>query len=196
MISRPRKEKIVADQRNCRLVTLSCPDSSHSFTASACCEGGLCFLEHGSQSIARKCPIYSCYHYNPTSNRFGSQNGCSVVPNTWLNREACIIHDLCYITPGANQKQCDDNMLANTASIHFENADTGRTFPDLAVNVGFHYLGIGDSAFQMSQFLSKQTQCHLLGMQSTTLIYKVARRRKVPSKVGNLVTTAIPNGDP
>merc|ERR1711974_419068 len=46
--------------------------------------------------------------------------------------------------PGANQKQCDDNMLANTASIHFENADTGRTFPDLAVNVGFHYLEFRD----------------------------------------------------
>ena len=30
-----------------RLVSLSCPDSSHSFTASACCEGGVCFLEHG-----------------------------------------------------------------------------------------------------------------------------------------------------
>jgi len=192
VISKARKEKVVAEQTSCRLVTLSCPDSSHSFTASACCEEGVCFLEHGSQSIARMCPIYSCYHYNPTSKRFGSQNGCSVVPNTWLNREACIIHDLCYMTPGANQKQCDDNMLANTAAIHFENAETGRTFPDLAVNVGFHYLGIGDSAFQLSQFLSKQTQCHQLGVQRSTLNFK---RRTVALKVANLVLPGTTEGD-
>jgi len=96
------------------------------------------------------------------------------------------------MTPGAKQKQCDDNMLANTASIHFENAETGRTFPDLAVNVGFHYLGIGDSAFQRSQFLSKQTQCHLLGRGSNSSSHKVSRRRKVPLKV----LTATINGDP
>ena len=36
-----------------RLVTLSCPDSSHTFTASACCEGGLCFLEHGNIFVSR-----------------------------------------------------------------------------------------------------------------------------------------------
>ena len=41
------------------------------------------------------------------------------------HHQACIIHDLCYMTPGANQKQCDDDMLANTASIHFKNANTG-----------------------------------------------------------------------
>ena len=39
--------------------------------------------------------------------------------------QACVIHDLCYITPGASQKDCDDNMLANTIAIHFENVKNG-----------------------------------------------------------------------
>ena len=39
--------------------------------------------------------------------------------------QACIIHDLCYITPGASQKDCDDNMLVNTIAIHFENVKNG-----------------------------------------------------------------------
>ena len=66
--------------------------------------------------------------------RFGATNGCSVVPNSWLNEEvkmvndddhdgwnevkfsifffetihqACIIHDLCYSTIGANRTLCD-----------------------------------------------------------------------------------------
>ena len=57
--------------------------------------------------------------------------------------------------------------------------------PSLRKNVGFRdrslqpRSGIGDSAFQRSQFLSKQTQCHQLGKRSSLLIHKVARRNKV-----------------
>ena len=39
--------------------------------------------------------------------------------------QACVIHDLCYITPGASQKDCDVNMLVNTIAIHFENVKNG-----------------------------------------------------------------------
>ena len=76
--------------------------------------------------------------------------------------------------------------------------------PSLRKNVGFRdrslqpSSGIGDSAFQRSQFLSKQTQCHQLGNRSSSLIHKVARRNKVAKrrKVPSKVLAATINGDP
>ena len=70
--------------------------------------------------------------------RFGATDGCSVIPNSWLNEEvsdgddndddddvapapapahrsdqACIIHDLCYSTIGANRTICDRWLLTH-----------------------------------------------------------------------------------
>ena len=69
--------------------------------------------------------------------RFGATNGCSVVPNSWLNEEvrsvwrsvwvwsysahyqACVIHDLCYSTLGVTQAACDKQLRSNVNAVHF-----------------------------------------------------------------------------
>ena len=50
-------------------------------------------------------------------------NGCSYVPNTLFNEEACNIHDLCYITPGASKKECDDTFVDNILRIYCDNVN-------------------------------------------------------------------------
>ena len=64
--------------------------------------------------------------------------------------QACIIHDLCYITPGASQKDCDDNMLANTIAIHFENVENGW---DLWFVENLFYFFISGVPFQTWQWM-------------------------------------------
>ena len=123
----------------------------------------------------------------------------------------------------------DNNMLANTIAIHFENVKNGSElrfgenlfyflFQEFLPRPGsecglplpwwgsiwnssswsflilFHSVsetnlnfsscsscsGIGDAAFQRSQFLSKQTQCRLL--RKRRKMFKVGMRRKKPGK--------------
>ena len=76
---------------SCRPVTLRCPDTLHTLTSLACCgsrerEGSSCYLQDQG-SIARQCPLYSCYHFDQEQGMFGGANGCTGVPNSWLNRE-------------------------------------------------------------------------------------------------------------
>jgi len=50
-------------------------------------------------------------------------NGCSWVPNTLFNEAACNIHDLCYITPGASKRDCDQTFVSNIISIYCDNVN-------------------------------------------------------------------------
>ena len=100
--------------------------------------------------------------------RFGATNGCSVVPNSWLNEEvrmvndddddswnevkfsifffetihqACIIHDLCYSTIGANRTLCDRWVAlfgCRHVNLHYLTCYTGDRTIQTAVE---HFLG-------------------------------------------------------
>ena len=85
----------------CREVELTCPDTNSTFLTTSCCYStgpvsSNCFLARPAD-LATQCPLYSCYLYDqvlpPTPprlqavGRFGATNGCSVVPNSWLNEE-------------------------------------------------------------------------------------------------------------
>ena len=50
-------------------------------------------------------------------------NGCTGVPNTLFNEAACNIHDLCYITPGATKKECDDTFVDNIVRVYCDNVN-------------------------------------------------------------------------
>ena len=50
-------------------------------------------------------------------------NGCSFIPDILLNHEACVIHDLCYVTPGASKTQCDDSMQKNINRVYCDNVN-------------------------------------------------------------------------
>ena len=50
-------------------------------------------------------------------------NGCTGVPNMLFNEAACNIHDLCYITPGASKKFCDDTFVENIVSAYCDNVN-------------------------------------------------------------------------
>ena len=50
-------------------------------------------------------------------------NGCTGVPNTLFNEAACNIHDLCYITPGATKKDCDDTFVDNIVRVYCDNVN-------------------------------------------------------------------------
>ena len=115
----------------CTTVQLWCPSPSISFTAQACCSslwlslgspvglGNECSIDMSEMTAA--CPMYDCY----TNKTDGSLNvnGCSYVPNTLFNVGACNIHDLCYITPGASKKECDDTFVDNILRIYCDNVN-------------------------------------------------------------------------
>jgi len=151
------------EEVSCAQVTLWCPDTTHNFTTLSCCtseeDGGLCSLAR-PQDIAELCPLYTCYHYTPITANFGVQNGCNAVPNYWLNKEACIIHDLCHATPSVSQTDCDNQLRENINTI-YHNISESLQFPEVAIGVGFHQLGIGDIYFQEAQFLAKSMYCRL-----------------------------------
>ena len=115
----------------CTTVQLWCPSPSSSFTARACCSslwlslgapvglGNECTIQMSDMEAG--CPMYDCYK-NKTDGSL-NVNGCSYVPNTLFNVGACNIHDLCYITPGATKKECDDTFVDNILRIYCHNVN-------------------------------------------------------------------------
>ena len=83
------------------------------------------------------CPMYSCYENATVRPGYGlaehivtflqtgelNVNGCTGVPNMLFNEAACNIHDLCYITPGASKKFCDDTFVENIVSAYCDNVN-------------------------------------------------------------------------
>jgi len=150
----------------CQEVSLHCPDTKGDFDTIACCYNtgpisSKCFLRDPSH-IATRCSLYSCYLYDQVVKRFGATNGCSVVPNSWLNEEACIIHDLCYSTIGANRTLCDRQLRENVNSIHFLHKD--GYLPDITSAVSdvaeFGLQQVGSPEYDAAQWESMASQCH------------------------------------
>lgn len=54
---------------------------------------------------------------------FNISDGCSFIPDKLLNYEACVIHDLCYITPGVTKEDCDRVMEDNINTIYCNNVN-------------------------------------------------------------------------
>jgi len=150
----------------CQQVSLHCPDTDGNFETTACCYNtgpisSKCFLRDPSH-IATRCSLYSCYLYDQVVGRFGATDGCSVIPNSWLNEEACIIHDLCYSTIGANRTICDRQLRENVNRIHFLHKD--GYLPNIASAASdvaeFGLQQVGGAEFDAAQWESMASQCH------------------------------------
>ena len=79
--------------------------------------GSKCWVDMGA--LERQCSIFSCYKEGNIT--LGNNNGCSYIPDRMLNYEACVIHDLCYVTPGTNKTACDNAMEKNIVTIYCDN---------------------------------------------------------------------------
>jgi len=115
----------------CTTITMWCPDPTLTFTTRACCSslwlnlgapvglGNECTID--MEDMQDGCPMYDCYR-NKTNGEL-NVNGCTGVPNTLFNEAACNIHDLCYITPGATKKDCDDTFVDNIVRVYCDNVN-------------------------------------------------------------------------
>jgi len=115
----------------CTTITMWCPDPTLTFTTRACCSslwlnlgapvglGNECTID--MEDMEDGCPMYDCYR-NKTNGEL-NVNGCTGVPNTLFNEAACNIHDLCYITPGATKKDCDDTFVDNIVRVYCDNVN-------------------------------------------------------------------------
>ena len=75
--------------------------------------------------ILRKATIstqifFSC---SVDNGHFNISDGCTWLPDQLLNYEACVIHDLCYITPGLTKSTCDEVMQENINLIYCNNVN-------------------------------------------------------------------------
>ena len=68
-----------------------------------------------------QCSLYSCY--GTQDGHFNISDGCSLVPDILLNYDSCVIHDLCYITPGVTKQLCDRFMEENMNTIYCDNVN-------------------------------------------------------------------------
>ena len=87
--------------------------------------------------MADQCNIFSCY--GNTDNGTYSTDGCTYIPDIMLNYEvaivvwsnmflysavqSCVIHDLCYVTPGVTKEDCDEVMKDNINEIYCNNVN-------------------------------------------------------------------------
>jgi len=55
--------------------------------------------------------------------KFNTTDGCTYIPDVLLNYESCVIHDLCYVTPGVTKTECDEVMKENINKIYCENVN-------------------------------------------------------------------------
>jgi len=111
-----------------------CPNLKDQFKAAVCCNSN--WLARGSSlntgdecmidlnEMERQCAIRTCYK-TPDSLAEGSWNtdGCSYSPDYLLSYESCVMHDLCYVTPGTTKKGCDDAMEDNINKIYCDNVN-------------------------------------------------------------------------
>lgn len=119
----------------CEADTFLCPNLRDKFQASVCCStpwlesgayiglGSECWIDLGD--MEEQCDVLDCYKDVHTDNT-GKWNtdGCTYVPDLFLNYEACVIHDLCYITPGVTKEECDRVMEENINKIYCNNVRT------------------------------------------------------------------------
>jgi len=117
----------------CRLVNATCPDGRTQFTSESCCApmwlsvgaplgiGNECSLE--MSRMAEQCSVLPCYQFDSAEKRVGNTDGCSYIPDVLLNHQACVIHDLCYVTPGASKSECDEAMEENINRIYCDHVN-------------------------------------------------------------------------
>jgi len=116
----------------CTTKVLTCPDYRQTFTADACCSplwhsvgsplglGNECWVD--LDKMAEQCSIFSCYG-NLINGTFNSTDGCTYIPDILLNYESCVIHDLCYVTPGVTKAGCDSVLQDNINKIYCDNVN-------------------------------------------------------------------------
>merc|ERR1719312_1956456 len=117
----------------CKKITLTCPDTRRKFSATSCCQvqwyslgaplgiGNECWID--PKDIADQCDLYTCYMWNERNNTMDNINGCSTVPDNLLNHYACMIHDMCYVTPGVTKQGCDSTLEENINRIYCDNVN-------------------------------------------------------------------------
>jgi len=115
----------------CQQRSLTCPDGMSQFTADTCCSslwlrlgaplglGSECWTD--LEQMLGQCSVFSCYGVD--NGHFDISDGCSFVPDKLLNYESCVIHDLCYITPGVTKAVCDKVMEDNINTIYCNNVN-------------------------------------------------------------------------
>merc|ERR1712179_72997 len=116
----------------CTSTVLTCPDYRQTFTADACCSplwlsvgsplglGNECWVD--LDKMAEQCSIFSCYG-NLVNGTFNTTDGCTYIPDILLNYESCVIHDLCYVTPGVTKAGCDSVLQDNINKIYCDNVN-------------------------------------------------------------------------
>jgi len=116
----------------CTSKILTCPDYKQTFTADTCCSplwhsvgsplglGNECWVD--LDKMAAQCDIFSCYG-DLVNGTFNSTDGCTYIPDVLLNYESCVIHDLCYVTPGVTKAGCDKALKENMIKIYCENVN-------------------------------------------------------------------------
>jgi len=115
----------------CAPKQFTCPDNKQTFTADACCSplwlsigaplgfGNECWID--LDLMVEQCDIFSCYEL--VNGTIGNTDGCTYIPDILLNYEACVIHDLCYVTPGVSKEECDEVMKENINKIYCDNVN-------------------------------------------------------------------------
>jgi len=116
-----------------------CPNLRQSFAARVCCDsnwlakganlntGDECMID--LREMERQCEFRTCYkspEYGETD--FWNTDGCTLSPDYMLSYEACVMHDLCYVTPGTTKKGCDDAMEENIKKIYCENVNYADSY--------------------------------------------------------------------
>merc|ERR1719397_14521 len=143
----------------CSTKDLACPDGVGKFSAQTCCSslwlsigaplglGNECWTDL-NQMLAQ-CSVFSCYGVE--DGHLNISDGCSLVPDVLLNYDSCVIHDLCYITPGVTKSLCDDFMETNMNTIYCDNVNRyERTLCKVRANVATKALSWTDRYFLAS----------------------------------------------
>ncbi|XP_023332046.1 uncharacterized protein LOC111704138 [Eurytemora carolleeae] len=114
--------------------TFWCPDLVNKFKTSVCCDSHWLAkganLDTGDEcridlvEMEQQCEIRTCYK-SSESTIPGQWNtdGCTYSPDYLLSYESCVMHDLCYVTPGTTKKRCDEVMEENINKIYCENVN-------------------------------------------------------------------------
>jgi len=115
--------------------TFLCPNLKQHFQAPVCCDsnwiakganlntGDECFIDLAE--MEKQCDIRTCYKAKAEENSESvwSTDGCTMSPDYFLSYESCVMHDLCYVTPGTTKEGCDNAMEDNINKIYCENVN-------------------------------------------------------------------------
>merc|ERR1711973_327198 len=120
--------------------TFLCPNLKDKFQTKVCCDshwiakgaslntGDECMID--LSEMERQCEIRTCYK-SLESVFPGKWNtdGCTFSPDYFHSYEACVLHDLCYVTPGTTKRGCDDAMEDNINKIYCDNLNYKDSYP-------------------------------------------------------------------